>query len=105
MWLAQASTTQQIQSSCCTHPFFPVLQTPKSLHQIGCIGRPEDVPDISCSSHNIRVTKIGGIGCSFGLTETGSIRCPPDTLQIGLTDTAADIAGSPGMGGPLRTGD
>jgi hypothetical protein len=65
---------------------------------MGCIGGPEDVLEISCSGHNIRATKTGGIGCSFGPTETGSIRCLPDTLQIGATDTAADIAGSAGPG-------
>jgi hypothetical protein len=71
-----------------------------SPRQIGCIasiGRLEDVPDkYLMFRHNIRATKIGGISCSFGPTETGSIRCAPNTLQIG---GAADIAGSPG---PVR---
>jgi hypothetical protein len=60
------------------------------------MSKTKDVPDIFCSSHSIFAPETRSFRYSFVLTETGSMRHLPNTLQFQATETAAEIGGSPG---------
>jgi hypothetical protein len=63
---------------------------------IDCMSKTKDVPDIFCSSRSIFAPGTRSFRCSFVLTETGSMRQLPNTLQFQVIETAAEIGRSPG---------
>jgi hypothetical protein len=56
------------------------------------MGKTKNIPDIFGSSHSMIASETGGVCRSFVLTETGSMSCPPNTLQFRATETVAEIA-------------